>query len=123
MRQKKRKRDAGDVGHQANPRAREGSMEKAADRQKKMHRPEARGDTETIARDDPPDNGRMPPDGAETLKTHREEEGKDVAKEGGRGRGKNKEAPKAAQPADLPALKKRRHLLYGQLQEARQEVS
>lgn len=124
VRQKKRRRETGDVDHHANPRAREGSEEKATtDKQKKMHRPEARGEKETIPRDHPPDNGRMPPDGAEARKTHREEEGRDVAKQGERGRGKNKEAPKAPQPGDLPALKKKRHLLYGQLQEARQEVS
>ncbi len=118
VRQKKRKRQAGDIGHDPDPVSREGSAERAtAGIQKKTNGAEARGGNKAQARDG--SSERLPP-GSRSAKLHTEEERRDLAKQ--KGREKRGEAPKVAQPGDLPALKKKRHLLYGQLQEARQEV-
>jgi len=118
VRQKKRKREAGDIGHDPDPMSREGSAERAtAGIQKKTNGSEARGGDKAQARDGSPE--RLPP-GSRSAKPHTEEQRKDLAKQ--KGREKRGETPKAPQPGDLPALKKKRHLLYGQLQEARQEV-
>jgi len=118
MRQKKRKREAGEIGHDAEPVSREGSAERAiAGSQKKTNGSEARGGNKAQAMDG--SSERVPP-GSRSAKPHTEEERRDLAKQ--KGREKRGETPKAPQPGDLPALKKKRHLLYGQLQEARQEV-
>ncbi len=118
MRQKKRKREAGETGHDPDPVSREGSAEKAtAGIQKKTNRSKAKGGDKVQGRDG--SSERLPP-GSGSAKPHTEEQRRDVAKQ--KDREKSGEAPKAPQARDLPALKKKRHLLYGQLQEARQEV-
>ncbi len=118
VRQKKRKREAGDIGHDPEPVFREGSAERAtAGIQKKTNGSEARGGNKAQPRDG--SSERLPP-GSRSAKPHTEEQTRDLAKQ--KGREKRGETPKAPQPGDLPALKKKRHLLYGQLQEARQEV-
>ena len=118
MRQKKRKREAGDIGHDPDPVSREGSAERAtAGGQKKTNGLEARGGNKAQARDG---SSEILPPGSRLAKPDKEEQRRDLAKL--KGREKRGETPKAPQPGDLPALKKKRHLLYGQLQEARQEV-
>ena len=118
MQQKKRKREAEDIGHDPDPVSRKGSAERAtAGIQKKTDGSEARGGNKAQARDGSAE--RLPP-GSLSAKPHTEEQRRDLAKQ--KNREKAEAAPKAPQPGDLPALKKKRHLLYGQLQEARQEV-
>ncbi|KAL0017843.1 hypothetical protein WJX77_008034 [Trebouxia sp. C0004] len=118
VRQKKRKRVAGDIGHDLDPVSREGSAERTtAGIQKKTNRPDARGGDKAQARDG--SSERLPP-GSHSATPHTEEQRRDLAKL--KSREKRGETPKATQPGDLPALKKKRHLLYGQLQEARQEI-
>lgn len=118
MRQKKRKREAGDIGHDPDPVSREGAAERAtAGIQKKTNGSEARGGDEAQARDALSE--RLPP-GSRSAKPHTEEQRRDLAKQ--KIREKVQKVPKASQAGDLSALKKKRHLLYGQLQEARQEV-
>ncbi|KAA6418527.1 MAG: hypothetical protein FRX49_11473 [Trebouxia sp. A1-2] len=118
MRQKKRKREAGDIGHDPDPVSREGAAERAtAGIQKKTNGSEARGGDEAQARDALSE--RLPP-GSRSAKPHTEEQRRDLAKQ--KIREKVQKVPKASQAGDLSALKKKRHLLYGQLQEARQEI-
>ncbi|KAL0045065.1 hypothetical protein WJX82_006977 [Trebouxia sp. C0006] len=118
VRQKKRKREAGDIGHDPDPVSREGSAERAtAGSQKKTNGLEARGGNKAQGRDG---SSEILPAGSRLAKPDKEEQRRDLAKL--KGREKRGETPKAPQPGDLPALKKKRHLLYGQLQEARQEV-
>ena len=118
VRQNKRKREAGNIGHDPEHVSREGSAERAtAGIQKKTNGSEARGGDKAQTRDGPSE--RVPP-GSRSAKPDKEKQTRDLAKQ--TGREKRGETPRAPQPGDLPALKKRRHLLYGQLQEARQEV-
>ena len=118
VRQKKRKREAGDIGHDPEPVSREGSAERAtAGIQKKTNGSEARGSDTAQARDS--SSEKLPP-GSRSAKAHTEGQRRDLARQ--KDREKSREAQKAPQPGDLPTLKKKRHLLYGQLQEARQEV-
>jgi len=98
VRQKKRKREAGDIGHDPDPVSREGSAEKAtAGIQKKTNRSKAKGGDKVQGRDG--SSERLPP-GSRSAKPHTEEQRRDVAKQ--KDREKSGEAPKAPQARDLP---------------------
>ena len=114
--QKKRKREAENIGGDVRPLSREGSSERVTPVKQKNHAPGDIGCAVSRSRESFTESvtaGKQSAPGTEA-------EARDVRKQDGEDRGGDpRKGPKSS---DLPGLKQKRRLLYGQLQDARQQV-